>query len=194
MRGVNVIIKKELKEELKNLSKQVVIGAANYTRDTLTDAAYEAFERFYCDYSPAPYGLGTNYRWKFYTPVGTPYYYDRTYNVLRNGIHKFESKGTIKRGGVELNPDWLEEVYDDASPALVFYEIYEGGRHGYFGDIPSMTPAPEELIDSAYYDIIDNVDNLIMGEATKFVRGCTYLRPYGITRKAMKLKGSRRNK
>lgn len=175
MRGVNVIIKKELKKELRDLSKQVVIGAANFTRDALTDAAYEAFERFYCDYAPAPYGLGTNYRWKFYMPSGTPIYYDRTYNILRNGIHKFEEKGTIRRGGVEINPDWLEDNYREASADFVFSTMYESGWHGP-GIVPPMVPTPEQLIMKKYDTIRSNViDLVIWDEVDNFIKGCIYL-------------------
>lgn len=192
MKGVNVIIKKELKKELKDLSKQVVIGAANFTRDALTDAAYEAFERFYCDYAPAPYGLGTNYKWKFYTPSGTPFYYDRTYNILRNGIHKFEEKGTVKRGGVEINPAWLEDNYRDASADFVFSTIYESGWHGP-GNISPMVPTPEQIIMQKYNVLYNSVvDLVVMSETQSFVKGCTYLHTRGITRNIKKLKSLKR--
>lgn len=194
MKGVNVIIKKGLKKELKDLSKQVVIGAANASRDMLTDAAYEAFERFYCDYAPAPYGLGTSYKWKFYTPSGTPWDYDRTYNILRNGIHKFEEKGTVRRGGVEINPDWLEDNYEDASADFVFSTIYESGWHGP-RDIPPMVPTPEQII-MQKYDYIRNsvIDFVVYNEASYFVRECTYLHSHGITRNVRRLKGIKWNK
>jgi len=176
MRGVNIIIKKELKKELKNLGKRVVARAADYTRDALTDAAYEAFERFYCDYTPAPYGLGTNYRWKFYTPSGTPRDYDRTYNILRNGIHKFEEKGKVRRGGVEINPDWLEDNYKDASASLVFDTIYESGWHGPGHGIPSMSPTPQEIINTKYNTILNyKVGNVIYDTIDDYVEKCTYL-------------------
>ena len=176
MRGVNVIIKKELEKELKDLSKQVVIGAANFTRDALTDAAYEAFERFYCDYAPAPYGLGTNYKWKFHTPSGTPWDYDRTYNILRNGIHKFEEKGTVRRGGVEINPNLLDDVYD-YSPELLFDNIYESGWHGVMGNgIPSMSPTPKEIIEEKYDFILNHaVNDMIMSMVNTYVDKSTYL-------------------
>lgn len=160
MKSVNVIIKDELKKELKDFAKQVCVGAASYVRDELTNRAYEVFERFYCDYAPAPYGLGTDYDWKFARPAGTPKYYDRTYNVLRNGIEKFyeDKHGKIIRGGVEINPEWLEDNYD-ISPQFVFESIYEHGWHGPMGSgIPSMSPTPKQLLDRSYLSVYNNVD------------------------------------
>lgn len=178
MKGINVIIRKELKKELRDLSKRVTHGAADYVRDMLVDAAYEAFERFYCDYTPAHYGLGTSYQWKFYKPSGTPLHYDRTYNILENGIRKFEDKrGNIIRGGVEINPDWLKDVYEKQTPQFVFETIYEDGWHGVPNNgIPNMSPTPEEIIKRKYNTIYNSViDVVIEDEIQDYINGCSYL-------------------
>lgn len=159
MKKVNVIIKDELKRELKKFAEQVCIGAATYSRDKLTDIAIESFERFYCDYAPVPGGLYTSYQFQFYRPSGNPKEYDRTYNILRNGIKKYyENKhGKIIRGGVELDIDSLEDNYN-YSPAFVFQTIYEEGRHGPVLGIPNMNPTPKELIENGYDNLCDNID------------------------------------
>lgn len=172
MRGVNVIIKDELKQELKQFSQQVCVGAASYVRDELTNAAYDAFERFYCDYTPIPGGPRTSYKFKFHVPTGNPVVYERTYNVLQNGINKFyENKhGKIIRGGVELSPSDMKEVYD--IPATqVFENIYEHGYHGLASvrtdetngqltityDNYGMRPTPEELLERSYTSLYNNI-------------------------------------
>ena len=170
-KNVTVTIKDELKQELKKFAQQVGVGAASYARDALTDAAYDAFERFYCDYTPIPGGPRTSYKFKFHRPQGNPKVYERTYNVLQNGISKFyENKhGKIIRGGVELSPEDMEEVYE-ISATQVFENIYE---HGYHGLAPTrsaivngrltvtyedymMRPTPQELIQQAYDNLISD--------------------------------------
>ena len=158
MKKVSVTIKDELKRELKHFAEQVCVGAAAYTRDKLTDVAIASFERFYCDYAPVPSGLYTSYHFKFFTPSGNPKEYDRTYNILRNGIKKYyENKhGKIVRGGVELDVSNLEDNYN-YSPAFVFQTIYEGGQHGPAPGIPNMNPTPQELIEKEYNDIYNDI-------------------------------------
>ena len=170
--NVKVTITDGLKNDLKDFSKQLCSRAADFARETLTTAAYEAFERFYCDYAPFPSGLYTSYHFKYYKPTGNPFYYDRTYNILRNGIKGFkeDKHGKIIRGGVQINPDWLEDVYKDATPQFVFETIYEDGWHGVPGNgVPNMSPTPQEYllrnynslcsraIDLFVYDEIDSI-------------------------------------
>ena len=158
--STKVTVTDDLKKELKDFAHEIGVRAAVYAREELTTAAYEAFERFYCDYTPVPGGLYTSYKFKYYKPSGNPIYYDRTYNVLRNGIKKFyENKhGKIIRGGVQINPDWLEEVYDhNLSPKFVFDNIYELGLHGGSNKgIPPMVPTPEQYIQRKYDTLINS--------------------------------------
>ena len=159
MKGTNIVIKDGLKQELKQFAKEVCIGAASYARDTLTDVAYEAFERFYCDYTPVPGGVNTSYRWKFAMPSGIPKEYRRTYNILKYGIEKYDNKhGKIIRGGVILNPNNLLDNYDDTSPEDVFTSIYEFGWHGPMeSQVPNMVPTPENLIEQSYDNLCNSV-------------------------------------
>ena len=158
MKGVNVIIKDGLKNELKDFAKQVCVRAADYARDTLTDIAYEAFERFYCDYTPVPGGINTSYQWKFATPSGVPKEYRRTYNILKYGIEKYDNKhGKIVRGGVILNSNNLLDNYNE-SPEDVFTSIYKFGWHGPMGSrVSNMVPTPEELIEQSYDNLCNSV-------------------------------------
>ena len=158
MKGINIIVKDELKQELKQFAKEVCVGAASYTRDALTDAAYEAFERFYCDYTPIPGGVYTSYHFKFAVPQGVPMFYDRTYNVLENGIDKYyENKhGKIIQGGVEINPEWLKDYYN-FDTTFVFQSIYEEGAHGFGGGIKPMNPTPEELLERNFRSLYNNI-------------------------------------
>ena len=198
MKSVNVIIKEELKKELKDLAKQVCIGAAEYSRDILTDAAYEAFERFYCDYTPVPWGLSTTYQFKFAVPQGVPKKYIRTYNVLKYGIEGYDNKsGKVIRGGVVIDPSKLKDNYDD-TPQNVFESIYELGWHGPMGSgVPNMNPTPEELIYKSYNNLcnygIGLVTNYLVGK-TIHSQGYQYLHNRGITRSLAKIKGARKLK
>ena len=159
-----ITVTKGLRQDLKNFSQQLCSRAANFTRETLTAVAYEAFERFYCDYTPVPSGLYTSYHFKYYKPSGNPFYYDRTYNILRNGIKGFKNKhGKIIHGGVELNPDWLEDVYEDTTPQFVFETIYENGWHGVPGNgIPNMSPTPQEIITRGYDTLYNKAIDLFI--------------------------------
>jgi len=151
-------IKDDLKRELKDFAKQVCVGAAAYTRDALTDAAYEVFERFYCSYTPRDGSINTTYEWKFYTPDGVPFSYHRTYNILLNGINKFyENKhGKIIRGGVELSPESMKDLYN--IPTIdVFNHIIEG-YHGLPSQgLPIMKPSPNEIINNKQQELINNL-------------------------------------
>ena len=199
MRGVNVIITDGLKNELKNLAEQVCIGAANYAREALTDIAYEAFERFYADYTPRPGGITTSYDWKFVIPRGVPKVYHRTYNILKYGIQSYENKhGKIIRGGVELDPNNLKDNYDQASPTEVFESIYEFGWHGpEESKVPPMVPTPEEFIYNSYDNMCNYViATVVRSEIPSIIKSGNYeyLRSHGISRKVSKIKEVRWNK
>ena len=165
MKGTNVIITDGLKENLKDFAKEVCIRAATYARDTLTDVAYEAFERFYCNYTPVMKPVNTLYEWKFETPEGVPKKYRRTYNILKYGIRSFDNlRGKVIRGGVELDPSRLKDNYDNATPTEVFESIYEFGWHGpIWSRIPPMDPTPEQLINQSY----DNLCNYVIATVVR---------------------------
>ena len=184
--NVTVTIKDELIKELNNFSKEVCVGAAAYVRDTLTDTAYEAFERYYCDYQPVSGGYPCSYSWKFFTPEGHPTDYVRTFNVLTNKvIQKFyENKhGKIIRGGVELVPENMKENYDIPASASsernnVFANI-SAGYHGLpapYNKIPDMNPSPQEIVMKKHNDLCNDLITLENIGVTRAKKGSyTYL-------------------
>ena len=159
---VTVDIKPELITDLKNFAHQVCAGAAATARDILYNTTVEAFERFYCDYTPVEGGFSCDYIWKFSAPTGHPIEYVRTFNVLENDVINkyYENKhGKIVRGGVELLPDNMEERYN-ISAAQVFGNI-SSGYHGLpepYNSIPDMNPSPERIVNMKRNEIISNVN------------------------------------
>ena len=167
--NVTVTVKKELKDDLKRYAKDVCVGAAAYVRDTLTNTAYEAFERYYCDYTPVPGVFPCTYSWKYNEPDGHPKYYVRTFNVLTNKvINKFyENKhGKIIRGGVELIASNMEKNYN--IPATTVFENISAGYHGLPASyvngqlindaIPDMKPAPNDIVYDKYKELCNDLN------------------------------------
>lgn len=162
MRGINIIIKDELKQELEDFATDVSMRAAKYVRDLLTTKTYEAFERYYFSYQPVIGSYPCNYSWQFskYTPIGHPIFYVRTFNVLTNKVIKgyYENKhGKIMRGGVQLLPENMEENYN-ISASSVFANI-SSGYHGLpepYNDIPDMKPSPETIVNNERKRLINN--------------------------------------
>ena len=160
--NITVNIKPELIADLTDFSHQVCVGAAAFVRDTLYNTTIEAFERFYCDYTPVSGSYPCSYNWKFVIPDGQPKEYIRTFNILENKVvNKFnENKhGKIIRGGIRLLPDKMEERYN-ISAADVFGNI-SSGYHGLpapYNNIPDMDPAPERIVNMKLDEILSNVD------------------------------------
>ena len=132
--------------DLRNYSKEVCVGCAAYCRDALTDVAKRAIGNFYSDYTPISYK-------RHYT------------NFLKNSFRKYYNNphGKIIRGGVELTPDLVKDVYMGATGAEVFDFVY-AGFHGVSsalrGQPPAMSPSPMDEINMAQLFISSDLENL----------------------------------
>ena len=157
---VTIEVKDKLKEDLKNYAHLVCVGAASYVRDTLTQTAYEAFERYYCHYAPVIGSYPCTYKNWTYEPQGHPVEYVRTFNVLTSNVIKkfYENKhGKIIRGGVELIPSNMKENYN-ISAETVFANI-SAGYHGLpspYNNIEDMKPAPNEIVYQKYKELCND--------------------------------------
>ena len=133
--GLNSVNISGLKDYLERYAKEVGHLTAADIRDELTDTAFYAIVRFYEDYSP------TSYKRHYY-------------NFLEKSFRKYYSNahGTIYRGGVELTPQLMDNIYQSSSgysdsqiTEQVFDTVY-AGFHGvastqiYPGSAPRKIP------------------------------------------------------
>ena len=149
----------DVEKELRQYCKKVLSNVAGQVRDELTLEAQYAIEDFYNDYNPL-------------------YYHRHYWNFYNNSFKKYYSNahGIIFRGGVELTPQEMSDIYQDSTNE-VFDSVY-AGFHGVssmfvspksFSVTPRMSPSPmERILDKRDY-IIKNVDKYVQ-DAIKNVK------------------------
>lgn len=146
--NATVTISKDLYNDLKQYGKNFCVGMATKVRDNLTLSTAVAIESFYEDYTPL-------------------YYKRHYYNFRENSFKKFyENKhGKIIRGGVELSPDAMDNIYKDPKEEVfdMVYAGYHGVASGYnepytFTPVPIMRPSPLELIEESRNNIVKNIN------------------------------------
>lgn len=133
---------KHLKKSIEKYVNKVGTSAANTIADYMDYSALSAMYAFYSSY--------------------TPKVYDRHYYNFMDQSHRRFVDITLGyyEGGVELNSDFMDEIYDDPA-SLVFGYVYEG-YHGSpevdekYG-IPRMMPSPMMRI-IEYRDAIASSD------------------------------------
>lgn len=141
-----VNISSGLVSDLKKYLKEVCVGCATYCRDELTSVAEQAINNFYADYSPIKYK-------RHYT------------NFQKNSFIKYYNNphNQIIRGGVELTPNSVENVYYGATGAQVFdfvYAGYHGVSSAIYGNPSPMNPSPREEIEIAQLFLANGIDTL----------------------------------
>ena len=106
-----VTISSDLYKDLKKLGKNFCVGMATEVRDNLTKSAAVAIEMFYQDYDP-------------------DFYHRHYYNFRRKSFRKYydNKHGHIVRGGVELSPDAMDDIYQD--PVEQVFDMVYHGFHG----------------------------------------------------------------
>ena len=89
-----ITINSNLIQDLKTYSTTVCVSLATQVRDVMYDEAKTAIALFYASYDPI-------------------YYNRRYYNFENNSFKKYYSNphGSIVRGGVELTPNNLDDIY-----------------------------------------------------------------------------------
>lgn len=142
---------KQIEKELKQYTNQILANTAGQIRDELTEETLCSIEDFYNDYTPL-------------------YYKRHYYNFYNNSFTKYYSNahGTIFRGGVQLTPELLDDIYQDSTEE-VFDSVF-AGFHGVssmffnpksFSVTPRMTPSPMERILNKRSYIIDNINDYV---------------------------------
>lgn len=107
----------ELEAYIKDYANNVARNVAGQIRDDLFDEAKLAIEAFYNSYSPK-------------------YYRRHYYNFYNKSFKKYYSNAhcTIYRGGVELTPELMDDIYQDPVQE-VFDTVFIAGLHGPAGAI-----------------------------------------------------------
>lgn len=149
MKKNKVIIDQKLIKDLEKYSTTVCKSLATQTREEMYKTAQYAIEEFYNDYDPI--------------------YYKRHYcNFKKNSFEKYYKNphGSIIRGGVELTPYELDDLYR-ADSEYVFNLVYSG-FHGNVNMLPTnnisnvphiMSPSPLDiLLDKRDY-IVNNIED-----------------------------------
>lgn len=141
-----VEISNTLVSDLKKYLKEICVGCATYCRDELTSVAEQAINNFYADYSPLKYKRHyTNFRNNSFIK-----YYNNPHNQ-------------IIRGGVELTPDMVEDIYKGLTGSQVFdfvYAGYHGVSSAIHGNPAPMNPSPREEIEIAQLFLANSVGAL----------------------------------
>ena len=146
--NVKVTVSKELYNDLERYGRNFCIGMATQVRDNLTLSAAVAIESFYEDYTPR-------------------YYKRHYYNFRERSFKKFyENKhGRIIRGGVELTPNALDDIYKDSKEEVfdMVFAGYHGVASGFnepytFTPVHIMQPSPMEIISNSQATIINHID------------------------------------
>lgn len=144
----NIKITDDLKKDLKKYGELFSVGIATQIRDELTARTAYAIEQFY-----------RNYR---------PIYYNRHYdNFRKKSFRKFYKNphGQLIRGGVELTPDRMDNIYQHGIDDT-FTDVFVLGYHGpfqvyvskYVENRPPVTdPSPWEMIYMERDYILKNV-------------------------------------
>ena len=144
-----VHITADLKTDLNKFSVEVSKALAKQVRYEMLETAQDAIVRFYADYTPVRYKR---------------HYYNFLENSFR-GYYK-NPHNQIIRGGIELNPEFMDNIYDkkrtSESTEIVFNLVYAGYHgditatgHGY--EIPPMNPSPLDIINTKHRYIIENI-------------------------------------
>lgn len=145
-------ISKDLLTDLQKYSATVAISLATQVRDEMNTTAQKAIEDFYNHYRPKN---------------GEPLYYKRHYyNFRKKSFTKYYKNphNSIIRGGVELTPYNLDDVYR-ADTEYVFNLVYLG-YHGNVGMFPHhvtnvppvMSPNPLDILLDKRNEIIKNIN------------------------------------
>lgn len=147
MADVKINISPKLKEDLKTYATAACVGLAAKTRDIMYEEAKTAIAMFYASYDPVRYK-------RHYT------------NFENNSFQKYYSNphNSIVRGGVELTPDNLDDIYKiDAN--YIFKLVYTG-HHGNAGafpqsisNMPPVTEAPLQMLLDMRSAIVNNIGN-----------------------------------
>ena len=158
----DVKLSSNLIQSLNDYGHNVCLGMAKQVRDELNDEAVYALENFYASYAPknGPI-LSGGYEWKFKTPKGVPYVYDRTYtNFLKKSFKKYkqDKHHSIVYGGVELSPDFMDSIYQN--PVETVFDFVMSGIHGHPSlGLQQMDPSPIEIIRNKKKEIVENIQD-----------------------------------
>lgn len=157
-----ITITNELIQDLKTYGTAMCVSLAAQTRDEMYEEAKYAIDSFYGDYDPL-------------------YYKRHFYNFENNSFKKYYKNphGSIVRGGIELTPSNLADIYR-ADSEYVFDLVYSG-QHGNAGAFPHqvfnmppvMSPSPMEILLDKRDSIVTNISNYT-GEAIASARKKSY--------------------
>lgn len=135
-------INNKLKGDLKEYTNQFIRGIVEEVKNELTETALNAITRFYTSW--------------------TPKYYNRHYfNFLQYSFKSYYKNphNTIIRGGVELTPNRMRDIYEDSTQEV--FDLVYHGFHGMAGitnpNVPKMDPSPLELIYLRRNNIVKNI-------------------------------------
>ena len=144
-----------LEAALKEIAEDACRNAAGRIRDELYEEAKLAIEDFYNSYNPI-------------------YYRRHYYNFYNKSFKKYYSNahGTIYRGGIELTPENLDEIYKHPA-SDVFDSVYAGihgpaamgftwhhPKGGAIGAAPITASPMETLLKKRDY-IIDHIEDYL---------------------------------
>lgn len=141
----------DVKDEIRQYCKKVLSNVAGQIRDELTQEAQYAIEDFYNDYNPL-------------------YYHRHYWNFYNNSFKKYYSNphGVIFRGGVELTPQDMSDIYQD--PIQEVFDSVYAGFHGVssmfvspksFSITPCMSPSPMKRLLDKRDQIIADIDDYV---------------------------------
>lgn len=138
-----VTINEALRKDLKTYGARFSAGMASRIAEELNIEAVFAISEFYRDYEPK------HYERHYYNFIGktSREYYRNPHN-------------TMVRGGVELNPEWMDDLYRDSTE-----EVFDLVLHGFHGaplgknNIPVMSPTPLDIIEAKRDEIVSNIES-----------------------------------
>lgn len=178
-------ISSNLVADLQQYTKNVAKGMSMYVRDELTKTTRDAIEKFYSSWTPHTYNR-------------------HYYNFLENSFRPYYKNphNTIIRGGVELTPYLMDDIYysiaknskskyestpgiDSNEPKLTDY-IFNLVYMGYHGNISMlnsnlsvarMSPSPYDLIMDKRDYLLNNIQS-IKKYGINYANGEAYKTPY----------------
>lgn len=145
--GIEISIDEGLFQDLDKYSKAIAKECAVSVRDELYFTMQSAMAYFYGQYSPIRYkrtgNMGKSYKKYYRNPHGSIYY-----------------------GGVQIDPGFIDHVYEIDKETVFDYVIFRG-IHGYPNQkvggvpIPRMLPTPIDRVLQRKADIQSNLGTIV---------------------------------
>ena len=145
----------DIAKEIEQYSRDIAQQMARNTRDKLAKTAEIAIKKFYDHYDPIVYDR--------HTPL---------MGNIRKSFRKFYANphNTVFRGGIELSPEWMDDLYSTpkhpVDKDMIFNLIY-AGYHGNVGMFPVPVETVPPIMDPSPLDILLNTRDNLMKKAVK---------------------------